>query len=110
MAAVEIITPSGHERIIDPGAVEQCHDDAARLDGAYMPSRYDRYAKPFFDVFAALVGLVLVLPVFVVIALAIRLTLGRGVLFVQDRVGRDGRAFRMYKFRTMHRDRRRNPS
>ncbi len=52
-----------------------------------------------------LVGVVALLPVLVpvlaAVALYVRAVAGRGVLFRQDRVGRDGRIFRMVKFRTM---------
>lgn len=53
---------------------------------------------------AAAVALVLLAPVLLVIAAWIRLADGRGVLFVQDRAGRDGVPFRMLKFRTMVHD------
>ena len=44
------------------------------------------------------------LPLLVVVAILVRLDTPGPVLFVQDRVGRGGRRFRMYKFRTMPRD------
>jgi lipopolysaccharide/colanic/teichoic acid biosynthesis glycosyltransferase len=57
--------------------------------------------KRAFDVAVAGGGLVVLAPVFVVVALAIKLD-GRGpVLFRQERVGRGGRPFRIIKFRTM---------
>jgi lipopolysaccharide/colanic/teichoic acid biosynthesis glycosyltransferase len=53
------------------------------------------------DFVTALLGLVLVSPLMVVIAAAIKMN-GRGpVIFSQTRVGRYGRPFRMHKFRTM---------
>jgi sugar transferase EpsL len=53
------------------------------------------------DLVASLVTLVLLFPFLVVIALAIRLTMGRGVLFRQERPGLDRRPFIINKFRTM---------
>jgi exopolysaccharide biosynthesis polyprenyl glycosylphosphotransferase len=52
-------------------------------------------------VVAALI-LIAVAPLLATIALAVRLSLGRPILFRQQRVGRDGQAFEMLKFRTMH--------
>lgn len=57
--------------------------------------------KDALDRFLAILGLILLLPVFAGIALAIRLTSSGPALFVQTRIGRDGRPFRMIKFRTM---------
>jgi lipopolysaccharide/colanic/teichoic acid biosynthesis glycosyltransferase len=60
-----------------------------------------RSLKRVMDV--ALSGLVLAVlwPVLIVIAVAIRLTTGKPVLFVQERPGLHGRIFNIYKFRTM---------
>jgi exopolysaccharide biosynthesis polyprenyl glycosylphosphotransferase len=58
-------------------------------------------AKRAFDLGLAVVLLVVALPVMVVVALAIALTSRRPVLYVQERVGKDGRPFTMVKFRTM---------
>ncbi len=53
------------------------------------------------DLGVALAGLALLWPVMLGVALAVRLKLGRGVLFRQVRPGLGGRPFTMYKFRTM---------
>ena len=62
--------------------------------------------KRSFDVAVALVGLVVLSPVLVAIALAAWVTQGRPVLWSQLRVGQWDKSFRMWKFRTMtdHRD------
>ncbi|WP_030437006.1 sugar transferase [Actinoplanes subtropicus] len=52
----------------------------------------------------AALALILLSPAFLVIAAWIRIADGKGVLFVQDRAGRDGVPFRMYKFRSMVHD------
>lgn len=49
----------------------------------------------------ALAVLVLLSPVLVVVAIVVRLTMGRGVLFRQQRLGRGGQTFALLKFRTM---------
>lgn len=57
--------------------------------------------KRAFDFVLAGVGLLLAAPLWVLIPLAIVLEDGRPVFYVQARVGRGGRTFRLYKFRSM---------
>ena len=57
--------------------------------------------KRGFDLFASLLGLILLSPVIAVIAWNIRKKLGSPVLFRQVRPGRNGKPFEMIKFRTM---------
>jgi exopolysaccharide biosynthesis polyprenyl glycosylphosphotransferase len=64
-------------------------------------SRSSRWLKRAFDLVCASVGLLVVGPVIAAIALAIRLDARGPVFFRQVRVGRDGRPFRMIKFRSM---------
>ncbi|MCA9491644.1 MAG: sugar transferase [Myxococcales bacterium] len=59
------------------------------------------FAKRAFDVAAATFALALFSPVLLVAASAIALHDGGSVLFVQERVGRDGASFRIFKLRTM---------
>src|SRR4051794_40831350 len=68
---------------------------------------YGRFVKPALDRVLAAALLALLLPTMMLIAVAVRLTLGRGVLFCQERIGRGGSRFWIYKFRTMDHDRRR---
>jgi exopolysaccharide biosynthesis polyprenyl glycosylphosphotransferase len=58
-------------------------------------------AKYALDSVAALLGMVLVLPVFLAFALAIKLTSPGPVFYRAQAVGKGGRSFRMYKFRSM---------
>jgi exopolysaccharide biosynthesis polyprenyl glycosylphosphotransferase len=60
-----------------------------------------RLSKEVFDVGAALVGLLLMAPLLVAVAAAVKLTSRGPVLFQQERVGRDGCPFGMLKFRSM---------
>ena len=61
-------------------------------------------AKNLLDRFAAAVGLLLLVPVFAIVAVAIRLSDPGPVFFRQPRVGREGKTFRVWKFRTMYVD------
>jgi exopolysaccharide biosynthesis polyprenyl glycosylphosphotransferase len=58
-------------------------------------------AKRAFDILFTLAVAALGLPFYLLIAVLIKLTSEGPVLFVQDRVGQDGRVFKFYKFRTM---------
>ena len=58
-------------------------------------------AKRLTDVVGASLGLLLLSPIFALVALAILLNDGRPVLFAQERIGLHGRRFRILKFRTM---------
>ena len=62
------------------------------------------FCKMLFDCTAAFVALVLLAPVLMLVALAIRVDGGGPVLFKQERVGRYGRPFRVWKFRSMRLD------
>lgn len=61
-----------------------------------------RVAKACVDVAGAAILLVALLPLLAATALAVLVIDGRPVFFAQTRVGRDGRPFTMWKFRTMH--------
>src|SRR4051794_17171627 len=67
---------------------------------------YVRVFKPLFDRVVALVVLLLTLPIMLAVAIAVRVSLGSRIFFAQERVGQNGRRFYVYKFRTMHHDRR----
>ncbi len=63
-----------------------------------------RIAKRALDIFGSALGLLVLAPLLLVLALAVKLTSRGPVLFVQDRCGLGGRRFRFYKFRTMVQD------
>ena len=71
----------------------------------YRPFR-DRVivVRRIFDLICALVGLILLSPLFAAIAIAIKLEDGGAVLYSQTRVGKGFRKFRLHKFRSMVQD------
>jgi len=62
---------------------------------------YEKYIKRPQDFLCALLAILVLSPVMIVTAVLVRLRLGAPVLFCQDRPGRNGKVFRLYKFRTM---------
>ena len=62
---------------------------------------YEKYIKCPLDFILALTALVVLSPIMLVIAILVRIKLGAPVLFRQERPGKDGKIFRLYKFRTM---------
>lgn len=61
---------------------------------------YDRI-KRVLDIVGAAVGLIVLAPVMLIVGACVAIKLGRPVIFSQQRPGRDGRIFTLYKFRSM---------
>ena len=62
---------------------------------------YEKFIKLPQDVVIALFALLLLWPVMLVVAILVRTKLGSPIIFKQERAGKNGKAFYMYKFRTM---------
>ena len=56
----------------------------------------------FFDILFSLLGLILLLPFFLIIGVAILISSRGGIFYSQERVGKNNRDFRLFKFRTMN--------
>lgn len=96
LIAPALLDVAGPRTTIRPVAgLPLLHLEHAELTGAKW------VLKGLFDKVAAAVALFLLSPALVVIALQIKLADGGPVLFSQTRVGKDGRLFTMYKFRSM---------
>jgi len=59
------------------------------------------YVKNIIDFVLALVGLILLSPLFLIVAILIKIDSKGPVFFVQERLGKNGKIFKIYKFRTM---------
>ncbi len=57
--------------------------------------------KEVFDRIVSLIALVILLPIFLVVAFLIKIDSKGPVFFLQERVGKDGKIFKVFKFRTM---------
>lgn len=78
-----------------------CFEPCSCLQPLVVRNPVSLFIKNIADYVAASVALLLSGPPMLLIAAAILIADGRPILFRQTRVGRDGRHFRMYKFRTM---------
>jgi lipopolysaccharide/colanic/teichoic acid biosynthesis glycosyltransferase len=101
----------GQRRILTPAPVTRLHTPEVRSDlewgepvsSAEPPLVLHRplYKRPLDIVVAAIIAL-LILPLLCTIALMVRLSSPGPILFASIRLGRDGKPFRCYKFRSMH--------
>ena len=62
---------------------------------------YEKYIKRPQDFICALLATIVLSPVMLITAILVRIKLGSPVLFTQDRPGKDGKIFKLYKFRSM---------
>jgi undecaprenyl-phosphate galactose phosphotransferase len=69
-----------------------------------LKSQTNRFLKMLFDFTASIVLIPLILPLIGILGLVIRLETPGPVIYAHERIGRKGRTFKCYKFRTMHRD------
>lgn len=62
---------------------------------------YEKYFKRPQDCICALLALIVLSPVLLIVAILVRVKLGSPVIFKQERPGKDGKIFTLYKFRSM---------
>jgi len=62
---------------------------------------YRHFFKRFLDIILSLLALIVLSPLLVVLAILVRIKLGKPILFSQKRPGKDEKIFTLYKFRTM---------
>ncbi|GKZ04385.1 sugar transferase [Paraclostridium bifermentans] len=60
-----------------------------------------KFIKRAIDILGSSIGGLLISPILIIIAILIRIKLGSPIFFTQDRVGKDGKVFKIVKFRTM---------
>lgn len=64
----------------------------------------ERFIKRLFDVFCSFFGILALSPLYLIVYISLRLQNDGSVIFKQERVGYKGKAFNIYKFRTMRTD------
>jgi exopolysaccharide biosynthesis polyprenyl glycosylphosphotransferase len=85
-------------------SVQQVHDLMVLSVRSAKLTPTQAALKRAFDLVLSTIALIVLAPVLLVVAAAVRLTSAGPVLFRQQRVTKDGRAFTVYKFRTMVED------
>ena len=68
------------------------------------PSAATMACKRAFDILCSFLGLTVLSPVLLVVSVLVAVTSPGGVYFRQERIGKDGRPFRIFKFRSMRKD------
>lgn len=62
---------------------------------------YRLFFKRFLDFTLSLIAIILLSPIYLIVAILVRVKLGSPVIFKQERPGKDEKIFKMYKFRSM---------
>lgn len=62
---------------------------------------YEKYFKRPLDFICGMAAIIVFSPLYIIIAILVRIKLGTPVLFTQERPGKDEKIFKLYKFRTM---------
>ena len=62
---------------------------------------YEKYIKRPQDFICASFALIVLSPMMIMLAIIVKIKLGSPVIFIQDRPGKDGKVFKLYKFLSM---------
>ena len=62
---------------------------------------YAKYIKRLLDIVLSLIAIIVLSPVYLIVAIVVRIQMGSPILFSQDRIGKDEKVFKLYKFRSM---------
>lgn len=62
---------------------------------------YKKFIKRVLDIIISLVGIIVLLPIYLIVAILVRIKLGSPVIFKQERPGKNEKIFKLYKFRSM---------
>ncbi len=97
------LDPSDGEMLLElvPGVPSIALDRARGLPGA---SWWQLALKRAVDITVSVLAILMLMPLFLAVALLVKLTSRGPVMYIQQRVGRGGEPFRIIKFRSMYRD------
>ena len=85
-------------------SVENLHPSSLIFSDGFRRSAILKKLKRGFDILGSVLGLTLLIPVSLIVSIAIKLDSMGPILYRQERVGKDGKIFRLLKFRSMYMD------
>lgn len=91
---------------VEAAEIENQYDELQEKINYEATNNYERgyaynFVKRLIDVVCSLVGIVILSPVMIIVAIAIKINSKGPAIFAQERIGKNGRRFKMYKFRSM---------
>ena len=95
---------SFYERITGKLMVEKINPSWLIFSDGFVKSRTSRFTKRLVGLVLSSVMLIILLPLILLVAIAIKLDSRGPVFYAQERIGEDGEIFTLYKFRSMNTD------
>lgn len=80
--------------------IKKINDKAKECKG-HKQGIYEKFFKRPFDIVCGLAAIIAFWWLYLIVAILVRVKLGSPIIFTQDRPGKDGKIFKLYKFRTM---------
>jgi len=93
-----------YERLTGKILVDDLKPSWLIFSDGFRASRWTRFVKRMLDLSLSLIGFILASPLMLLTALAVKLESPGAALYSQERVGENGRVFKIYKFRSMRPD------
>ena len=90
-----------YEHLTGKLLIERAYPSFLIFSNGFIKSTYHRVVKAAMDYFLSSVGLIISLPIIALAALAIKIDSSGPIFYRQERVGRNGKIFRLIKFRSM---------
>lgn len=98
------ITPDARDIILGMVRVDSIFHSPLITINTRLMEEWQYSVKRFFDILLSLLALILLSPVFLITAIIVKCTSPGPVFYTQERIGYQGKPFKMHKFRTMYTD------
>ncbi len=93
-----------YERITGKLLIEKIHPSMLIFSDGFVKSKTSRLVKRIIGFSLAVMGIIILAPLLILVAIAIKVDSRGPVFYVQERVGENEKIFKMYKFRSMKED------